>query len=47
MKGKEGYVIMTAVGEMAVLTTIVSEQAKLGLVFLEMKRTAEELLNLL
>lgn len=47
VKGKEGYVIMTAVGEMAVLTTIVSEQAKLGLVFLEMKRTAEELLNLL
>ena len=47
VKGKEGYVIMTAVGEMAVLTTIVSGQAKLGLVFLEMKRTAEELLNLL
>ncbi|MCK4763539.1 MAG: roadblock/LC7 domain-containing protein [Candidatus Aminicenantes bacterium] len=47
VKGKEGYVILTAVGEMAVLTTIVSEQAKLGLVFLEMKRTAEELLKIL
>ena len=47
VKGKTGYVILSSVGEAAVLTTIASEKAKLGLVFLEMKRTAEELLKLL
>ncbi len=47
VKGKEGYVIMSFVGEAAVLTTIASKAAKLGLVFLEMKRATAELLKLL
>lgn len=47
VKGKDGYVILSFVGEAAVLTTIASEKAKLGLVFLEMKRTTEELIKLL
>jgi predicted regulator of Ras-like GTPase activity (Roadblock/LC7/MglB family) len=47
VKGKDGYVIMSFVGESAVLTTIASKDAKLGLVFLEMKRTTTELLKLL
>ncbi len=45
VKGKNGYVIMSFVGESAVLTAIASKDAKLGLVFLEMKRAAEELLK--
>jgi predicted regulator of Ras-like GTPase activity (Roadblock/LC7/MglB family) len=47
VKGKDGYVILSFVGESAVLTTIASEKAKLGLVFLEMKKTTEELLKLI
>lgn len=45
VKGKNGYVIMSFVGESAVLTAIASKDAKLGLVFLEMKRAAEELVK--
>jgi predicted regulator of Ras-like GTPase activity (Roadblock/LC7/MglB family) len=47
IKGKDGYVIMTSVGDSAVLTTLTTEKAKLGLIFLEMRKTAEELLKLL
>ncbi len=46
IRGKDGYVIVTAVGEEAVLTAMVRENAKLGLVFLEMRRAAEDLLRL-
>jgi len=43
VKGKEGYVILMSVGEEAVLTTLVREGAKLGLIFLDMRRTADDL----
>ena len=43
IKGHGGYVILTAVGEEAVLTALAREQAKLGLIFLEMRRAAEDL----
>ena len=43
VKGDTGYVILMAVGEEAVLTTLAREHAKLGLIFLDMKRTTEEL----
>jgi len=43
LKGKNGYVILMSVGEEAVLTTLVREQAKLGLIFLDMRRTADDL----
>ncbi len=46
IRGGSGYVILTAVGEEAVLTALAREQAKLGLVFLEMRRAAEELTRL-
>jgi len=36
-------VILTAVGGEAVLTALAREQAKLGLIFLEMRRAAEDL----
>jgi predicted regulator of Ras-like GTPase activity (Roadblock/LC7/MglB family) len=41
--GDSGYVILTSVGEEAVLTALAREGAKLGLVFLEMRRAAEDL----
>jgi predicted regulator of Ras-like GTPase activity (Roadblock/LC7/MglB family) len=43
IRGKDGYVILMAVGEEAVLTTLVREGAKLGLIFLDMRRTADDL----
>jgi predicted regulator of Ras-like GTPase activity (Roadblock/LC7/MglB family) len=35
-----------AIGEEAVLTALAQSRAKLGLVFLDMRRTANELINL-
>jgi predicted regulator of Ras-like GTPase activity (Roadblock/LC7/MglB family) len=41
--GDQGYVLLTSIGEEAVLTALAREKAKLGLVFLEMRRAAEDL----
>jgi predicted regulator of Ras-like GTPase activity (Roadblock/LC7/MglB family) len=43
VKGEEGYVILMSAGENAVLTALARKNAKLGLIFLDMKRTAEEI----
>jgi len=43
VKGENGYVILTAVGEEAVLTVLAREGAKLGLIFLDVNRTVEAL----
>lgn len=42
VRGEKGYVILRAVGEEAVLTVLARQQAKLGLLFLDMRRAAEE-----
>lgn len=47
IKGANGYVVLTSVGEEAVLTVLARAGAKLGLVFLEMRRAAEDLEKLL
>ena len=41
--GDEGYVLLMASGLDAVLTVLAREQAKLGLVLLEMRRAAQDL----
>jgi predicted regulator of Ras-like GTPase activity (Roadblock/LC7/MglB family) len=41
--GNDGYVLLTSIGNGAVLTVLARKHAKLGLVFLEMRRAAEEL----
>ena len=41
--GDDGYVILSAIGQEAVLTALAQDQAKLGLVFLEMRRAADDL----
>jgi len=46
VKGQNGYVLLMSAGENAVLTSMAREGAKLGLVFLDMKRTAEDVANL-
>ena len=47
VKGDQGYVILMSVGEEAVLTVLAHSRAKLGLVFLEMRRAVEQLTRLL
>ena len=42
-----GYVIVNAVGDNASLVVLVSEKAKLGLIFLEMKRTIQKMEQIL
>ncbi len=41
--GKKGYVVLMSVGQEAVLTVLAREQAKLGLIMLDMRRAAEDL----
>ncbi len=43
IRGANGYVILSSVGEDAVLTVLARKGAKLGLVFLDMRRAAEDL----
>jgi uncharacterized protein len=43
IKGGEGFVILTSIGSEAVLTALAGPQAKLGLIFLEMRRAAIDL----
>jgi predicted regulator of Ras-like GTPase activity (Roadblock/LC7/MglB family) len=40
IRGDNGYVMLIAVGEDAVLTVLAGVKAKLGLIFLDIKRTA-------
>jgi predicted regulator of Ras-like GTPase activity (Roadblock/LC7/MglB family) len=46
IRGRTGYVILMSVGEEAVLTALAREDAKLGLVFLDMRRAAADLARL-
>lgn len=47
VKGKEGYVLMTHAGPDAVLSVLARPSAKLGLIFLDVRRAAEGLAKLL
>ncbi len=47
IKGENGFVILMSVGEEAVLTVLARPQAKLGLLFLDMRRAVEDLEKLL
>jgi len=47
IRGNQGYVILSAVGEEAVLTVLCRQEAKLGLVFLDMRRAAASLARIL
>ena len=43
VKGVNGYILMMGAGKESVLTALARKDAKLGLVFLDMKRTADEI----
>ena len=46
IKGDKGSIVLTAVGEEAVLTALARQDAKRGLIFLEMRRASEDLVKL-
>jgi predicted regulator of Ras-like GTPase activity (Roadblock/LC7/MglB family) len=46
IKGDGGFIVLTSVGAEAVLTVLARQEAKLGLIFLEMRRAAEDLVKL-
>lgn len=47
IKGDAGYVIIMSIGEEAVLTALARDHAKLGLIFLDMRRATEDLIKLI
>lgn len=47
IKGNHGYVLMTYAGQEAVLTVLAKPNAKLGLIFLDVKRAAESIAEML
>ncbi|MBI9043870.1 MAG: roadblock/LC7 domain-containing protein [Anaerolineaceae bacterium] len=47
IKGEKGFVVLMSIGEDAVLTALAREKAKLGLIFLDMRRAAEDLIKLI
>ena len=47
IKGVNGYVILMAVGEEAVLTAMARKEAKLGLILLDMRRAVDDLTGLI
>ncbi len=46
IKGNNGSILLTSVGVEAVLTALARQEAKLGLIFLEMRRAAEDIAKL-
>lgn len=47
VKGVSGYILMTGAGSEAVLTVLAKPKAKLGLIFLDVKRAAEGITKLI
>ena len=47
IKGDSGYVLMTYAGAEAVLTVLAKSNAKLGLIFLDVKRAAESISSMI
>ena len=46
-RASNGYIVLLSIGQAAVLTTLVSLDAKLGVLFLELRKTADDLAQLL
>lgn len=47
IRGEHGFVILMSVGKQAVLTVLADSKTKLGLLFLDMRRAAQDLERLL
>jgi predicted regulator of Ras-like GTPase activity (Roadblock/LC7/MglB family) len=46
IKGSNGFIVLISIGTEAVLTALARQEAKLGLIILEMRRAAEDLVKL-
>ena len=46
IKGDSGFIVLSAIGEEAVLTALARKKAQLGMIFLAMRRAAETLIDL-
>ena len=46
IRGTDGFIVLTSIGDEAVLTALGRQKAKLGMIFLEMRRAAETLVKL-
>ncbi len=47
IRGERGYVVLMSIGAEAVLTALTRREARLGVIFLDMRRTAAELSRLI
>jgi predicted regulator of Ras-like GTPase activity (Roadblock/LC7/MglB family) len=47
IKGSNGFIVLTSIGSDAVLTALARHNGKLGLILLEMRRAAEDLVILI
>ena len=47
IKGNQGFVILTGAGKEAVVTVLAKPNAKLGLIFLDVKRAAESIAKMI
>ncbi len=47
IRGVNGYVLLMAVGDEAVLTVMARKEAKLGLILLDMRRAVDDLVSLI
>ena len=47
VSGSQGHLVLMSVGEKAVLTALVSIQAKMGILLMDMRHAAEDLLKIL
>lgn len=47
VRGTDGFIVISSIGTKAVLTVLARQEAKPGLVFLEMRRASEQLLRIL
>ena len=43
VKGEDGYIVLTGIGQEAVLTVLASNSAKLGLLLMEIKKAQDQL----
>ena len=46
IRGTDGFIVLTSIGDEAVLTALARQKGKLGMIFLEMRRAAEVLVKL-
>jgi predicted regulator of Ras-like GTPase activity (Roadblock/LC7/MglB family) len=47
VKGDNGYILLTHAGNEAILLVLARPQSRLGLIFLDVKRAAENIINLI